>query len=49
MMMNWFQKVENVRGTRFKKRPGRYREAFQSKEDLAVEMKDSKLLMCTSN
>ena len=39
------QKVQEVRGTRCKKRPARYREAFQSKEDyLAVEMKDSKLL-----
>lgn len=47
------QKVQ-VRGTRSKKRPARYREAlkeaFQSKEEeLAVEMKDSKLLMCTYN
>lgn len=43
-------KAQEVRGTRSKKRPARYREAFQSKEeDLAVEMKDSKLLMCTCN
>ena len=41
------QKVQEVRGMRSKKRPARYREAFQSKEeDLAV---DSKLLMCTCN
>ena len=43
-------KVQEASRTRSKKLPARYREAFQSKEDLAVEMKDSKLLyMCTCN
>ncbi len=43
-------KAQEVRGKRSKKLPARYREAFESKEDnLAVELKDSKLLIVSIN